>query len=137
MSTEKVSAEQVFAVFAEAPEAIRKLASSRDEWKAKYEAEHEKVASYERRGVIEKMASQMIDKGMDGGATKEELMTRLEGWAAQNKLAELQMAIELNGPDMGQKIATVYDGTGTAREYVAGGDASVAANSFERAIIDE
>lgn len=128
MELEKISAEQIHAVLADAVVMLPKLAQQRDDYKTKCEELQAKVASYERRGAIDKLATDMREKGLDSGKSHEELMTDLEVWAQQGKLAEVQRAVELTGPDMGQKIAQVYnDGAGSETDltrYLGSGGGS-------------
>lgn len=105
---EKISAEQLLAVFGEAPTVIRKLASERDMALAERDEAKAKLAAYDRRDTVEKIANAMIEKGLDRGVSREELVSGLEALAEQGKLAEVQHAVDLVGPDMGQKIASVY-----------------------------
>lgn len=112
MAQEKLSQETVLTIFGDAAAALPKLAEDRDAHKARADAAEAKLASYERRDTVQKIAYAMTEKGLDGGASHQELCERLEVWAQQGKLAEVQRAVELAGPDMGQKIAQVYDGGG-------------------------
>ena len=98
----KVSAEDVLKIAADAPAVIRKLAAERDEAVSK-------LASIERRQAVEKLAHQMHEKGLELDTPEGELAERLMAWAEQGKLAEVQRAVDLTGPDMGRKIAQVHD----------------------------
>ncbi len=120
MTQEKISAEAAMTVFEDAIMVLPKLAQDRDGWKTRAETAEAKLASVERRDTVQKIATAMSEKGLDGGATHQELCERLEVWAQQGKLAEVQRAVELAGPDMGQKIAQVYDSGGGADDYESG-----------------
>lgn len=134
---EKISAEQALSIFEDAVTALPKLAHERDNWKSKYKVEAAKVASYERRDAINKIASAMIDKNLDGGASHGELVEHLEVWAQQGKLAEVERAVELAGPDMGRKIAQVHD-SGGGGGYEGGGETGVSGSGgdFVRYLLD-
>ena len=97
---EKISHEEVLKFASEAPGIIRQLASERDTALAK-------LASFEQRQAVEKLAAQMHEKGISQHVAVSDLADQLEGWAAQGKLAEVTRAVEMVGPDMGQKIAQV------------------------------
>lgn len=97
---EKVSQEDVLKFAAEAPAMIRTLVSERDEAR-------EKLAAIEQRQLVEKIAGQMHEKGINQHIPLSDLADQLENWASQGKLAEVQRAVDLVGPDMGQKIAQV------------------------------
>ncbi len=121
---DKISSEHVGALMEDAGNALLKLAGERDALLAKnveLEAQVAKVATGER---VEKVASAMIEKGLDSGLDRDSLVSSLHGWAAQGKLAEVERAVELHGPDMGTKIAQVYDGEAGAAtsEGTAGGN---------------
>lgn len=93
----KLSMEQVQELVAEAPGVIRKLASERDFYRDRYEA-------MVRREDAEKTAAAMIHKGL----TEEDfgtLTARLEKAAEQGKLEQIQVAVDMVGPDMGTKLA--------------------------------
>lgn len=97
---DKVSQEDVLKLAAEAPAIIRQLTRERDEL-------FQKLAHIEQRQRVEKVATQMHDKGINTHVPLPELADQLEGWAEQGKLAEVERAVDLVGPDMGRKIAEV------------------------------
>jgi hypothetical protein len=65
----------------------------------------EKLASRERRDRVEKLAAAMHSKGIELDVTAVDLADRLEKAAASGKLDAVEQAVDLVGPDMGQKLA--------------------------------
>ena len=63
-----------------------------------------KVANSELRDRAEKIAHQMHAKGLETDTSVDALATRLEK-AAASDLTAIERAVEIVGPDMGQKIA--------------------------------
>jgi len=98
----KLSQEKVREIFGEVPAVLRKLAAERDFYK-------DKLATIESRQNVEKVASAMIDKGLETGSVAE-LANRLEKKAASGEidLGRLGDAVSLVGPDMG-KTAHIND----------------------------
>lgn len=111
----KLSQEKVQEVLSEVPTVLRKLAAERDFYKGK-------LAAIETRHNVEKIASEMIEKGLETGRVTE-IADRLEKRAASGEidLTTLSNAVSLVGPDMG-KHAHVSD------------DHSVSASDLERFI---
>lgn len=99
----KISTQQKQAVLAEVPTVLRALVEERDMYKSK-------LAAYETRNRVEKLASQMIDKGIEEGSVKE-LADRLEKQAAHGdiNLNTLTDAVELVGANMMRKNAHLSD----------------------------
>lgn len=67
----------------------------------------EKVASMERRDRVEKLASEMHRKNLELDTPLEALADRLEKAAAAGKLETVEHAVDLCGPDMGSKLASL------------------------------
>jgi|SRR5690606_14420779 len=90
----KLSSKEKTQVLAEVPIVLRKLAEERDMYK-------NKLASIETRIRIEKLASEMVEKGIETGDVRA-LADRLEKQAesGQLDLRRLEDAVELVGPDM-------------------------------------
>lgn len=114
----KISSEQRQEIFGEIPNVLRSLVAERD-------AALDKLASYEMRNKVEKLASKMVEKGLESGSVLE-LADRLEKQAStgQIQLQRLTDAVELVGPNMG-KFAHLSDD-----EL----DGNQAASAFEQAI---
>lgn len=94
---EKLSAQEVSQLLNESAQALRKVASERDEYKARFE-------SAERRQSAEKLASQMHDKGLELDTSAADLADRLEKAAENGKFDVYAQAVELVGPNMGAKL---------------------------------
>lgn len=97
--TAKVSSVQLSDLLKEGADTLRKTASERDFYK-------EKCATMELHDRCEKLARAMHGKGINIDQTVEELT----GWyvkqasTGETNLAVVEQAVELQGPDMAQKI---------------------------------
>lgn len=94
---EKISNEQISQVLHEAPGMIRALVSENETLRTK-------VANMERREQADKLAEAMHAKGLGLDKTAEELSDDLVKAAEQGKLETIRTAVEMVGPDMGEKI---------------------------------
>ena len=118
---EKLSHEQVQQVLGSVPGTLRKLAEERDYWRK--EAESRMV-----RDEAEKVAHEMHSKGLQLDTPIDDLVNSLEKAASAGKLSEIARAVDLVGPDMGQKIAQLthddsrHQGGSTALEQFILGD---------------
>lgn len=99
---EKISHEKMAQVLAEVGPVLRKVAAERDELK-------EKIASYERRDRAMKVASEMHQKGLNTDQSLDKLAASLADADKQGKLATIEAAVEMVGPDMSTKIATINE----------------------------
>lgn len=111
---EKISNEQMQEVLAQVPGALRKMAQERDFWRT--EAEQRM-----RRDDAEKVAHAMHAKGINADTDFGELVNQLEKAAEQGKLSNIAEAVEMVGPDMGQKIASLA-GEGSSPSVGNGSD---------------
>lgn len=71
-----------------------------------------KLASKEHRERAEKLAGVMHGKGLELDVSASDLADRLEKAAAANKLDVLETAVDLVGPDMGSKLASIINDDG-------------------------
>lgn len=116
----KISNEQISQVLHEAPGMIRALVSENDGLRTK-------LANMERRDAAEKLAEAMHAKGLELDKTAEELVENLEKAAQQGKFETIRAAVDMVGPDMGEKIGSVGNNdagaaTGSDLErYLVGG----------------
>lgn len=88
-----------------------------------------KLASKEQRERVEKLAGAMHEKGIDLDVSVGDLADRLEKAAEQNKLDVLEAAVDLVGPDMGSKLASLNNDDGPG--------ASSAASDLERYVLGQ
>lgn len=116
----KVSSAQVQAVIGAVPGVIRGLAEERDFWR-------KEAQSRMRRDDAEKVASAMHDKGIQMDVPFEQLVDSLEKAASYGKLEQIAEAVDLVGPNMGEKIASLSDGG-----HLQGG-----VSAFERFILGD
>lgn len=114
----KMSSDQLQQVLDAVPGTIRALASERDYWKkeAQFRMTHE---------AAEKVAHAMHEKGINTEIPINDLIETLEKAAAQGKLEKIADAVEMVGPDMGQKIAHLTGDDSTA-------SSGAVSNDFER-----
>ncbi len=104
----KVSNAQVAEVLHDAADKLRKQASRINELETE-------LASRDLRGRVEKLAGEMHRKGIDLDTSATDLADRLEKAAAAGKLEAIEVGVDLVGPDMGSKLASLTndDGPGT------------------------
>jgi hypothetical protein len=118
---EKISLAQVLEVMSAQTDALRKVAAERDMARAENEA-------YRNRMEAEKVASMMIQKGLSN-EPREKLIEQMEKAAREGKLERIYDAVDLQGPDMGEKVAQmVSDETVTV---------SASASDLERFIMGD
>lgn len=101
----KISQAAVQAMLREVPVALRKVASERDFWK-------EKALAMMAEDEVQKVASEIRDRGLDSGRDLDELLEDLRKAASQNKLATIREGLSWVGPNMGEKIASLGDRPG-------------------------
>lgn len=118
---EKLSQEQIYELVAEAPGVIRKLASERDYYKDRFEAQT-------RRDEAEKTAAVMHQKGINLDTDIDTLTASLEKAAENGKLEQIRAAVDMVGPDMGQKVAQLANdeqrisaGSSDFERFIVGG----------------
>ncbi len=85
-----------------------------------------KLAAREKRDRVEKLAGEMHRKGVELDVSASDLADRLEK-AAADDLKATERAVDLIGPDMGQKLASLTNDDGSG--------ASSAASDLERYIV--
>lgn len=102
MSTKKISAAQALQVYEEVPRVLRALVSERDEALSKLASAEKKIAEYERRDRIEKIARSMDEKALDVGSSFEEKVERIEKAASAGKsLDVIEEAVNMAAPTKG------------------------------------
>jgi hypothetical protein len=117
---EKISHQKISEVLTASAAALRSITSERD-------ALAVKCASYERRQEAEKIAHDMRAKGISDEPV-ETLIANLEKMAEDGKLGSFKEAVELVGPNMGQKFASLttddktYGGTNELERYLTDGN---------------
>ena len=117
---EKLSAAQQCEIMEEVPAVLRSVAAERDLYKTAY-------MQIAERKQVEKLASDMLDKGLRTGSVQEvadELQKQAHAGALN--LEVTSKAVELVGPDMG-KLAHLSDelsssaGSSDLERFVLGG----------------
>ena|ERR1019366_3673238 len=117
---EKISHEKISEVLAASAAALRSITAERDAYAVK-------IAAYERHQEAEKVATEMHAKGISNEPI-EQLIVNLEKMAEEGKLGSLRDAVNLVGPDMGQKFAQLtsddktYGGTNELERYLTDGN---------------
>lgn len=95
----KLSSEEMQQVLGQVPGVIRSLAEERDFWRKEAQARMQ-------RDEAEKVATAMIDKGISDTPFAD-LVDQLEKAAQNGRLEKIAEAVDLVGPNMGQKIASL------------------------------
>ena len=101
--------EKVAEVLQAAGTAIRNVAAERDELENKLASAEAKNQMYERRVMAEKVAAQMHNKGINTDTDFSSLVAELEKAASEGKLDTIENAVEMVGPDMSLKTASIHD----------------------------
>lgn len=122
----KLSAQNVVAILNEVPGTLRKLASERDGWQSRAIKAEQRVAEYERREQVEKVAAMIMEKSLNKGQTMDELRTTLMQKAAEGKLGVVAEAVNMTAK------ANPLGYLGEDRTTGSGGQAETA---FENAIL--
>ena len=91
----KLSAQNVVAILAEVPTTLRKLAAERDGWQARAVRAEGRVAEYERKEQVEKVAAMIMEKNLNKGQTMDELRQSLMQKAAEGKLGVVAEAVNM------------------------------------------
>ena len=117
----KLSSDQIQHVLEAVPGTLRSLAGERDYWK-------KEAQSRMRRDEAEKVARAMHDKGISVDTPIDALVEQLEKAAQAGKLEKIAEAVEMVGPNMGDKIAHL---TGDDSTQASGGSS----HEFERFIL--
>lgn len=115
----KLSSEQVQQVLGQVPDTLRKLAAERDFWRTEAQARMQ-------RDEAEKVAAAMHEKGISTDVPFKDLVDQLEKAASAGRLEKIAEAVELVGPNMSEKIASLTNDEGK----VSGGT-----SEFERFIL--
>lgn len=92
----KLSANQVVAVLAEAPEALTKLAAERDHWQDRAVKAEAKVQEYETSSRLNKIASKIEEKNLEPSRSRKELVEMLEKKASEGRLAVVEEAVDMS-----------------------------------------
>jgi len=97
---EKIAQEHFSQLLKDAATALRTVAAERDE-------ALNKVAAMELHQDAAKLAHTMQSKGLTGDLSIDQITANLEKMAAEGKLDTVKAAVELVGPDMGDKLASL------------------------------
>ncbi len=115
----KISEQQVAELLTDAASTLRQQQTYIHELETK-------VAGIEHRDRVTKIAQQMHSKGLELDSSVESLVSRLEK-SASSELSTLERAVDLVGPDMGQKIAqlnahdeSVVSGSSDLERFIVG-----------------
>lgn len=118
--TIKISHAQMAEVMSDAATALRKQAARITELEGE-------LSARDQRDRVEKLASEMHRKGIELDVKVDELADRLEKAAAAGKLDAIEVGVDLVGPDMGSKLASLTNND------TPGGTSG--ASDFERFIV--
>jgi len=99
---EKISADKAWQVYSEVPGVLRALVSERDELKEKLASADARIAEFEERDRIEKIARRMEEKKISYGEDFSDTCDRIKEAAAKGKsLDAIEEAVEMTAPDGG------------------------------------
>jgi hypothetical protein len=118
--TIKISNAQMAEVFTDAATALREQAAHITDLETK-------LASRDQRDRVTKLASEMHRKGLELDIDASALADRLEKAADAGKLEAIEIGVDLVGPDMGSKLASLTNDDGLG--------VSPGASDFERYIV--
>ncbi len=105
--------EKVAQVLRDSAAGMRQLRDERDA-AIKLAAAHQvKLATVERRLEAEKTAAIMHSKGLELDTDFSDLADHLEKQAEEGKLETIQRAVDMVGPDMGLKTASINNDSAT------------------------
>lgn len=126
MSQEKISAAKAAAVYSEVPGVLRALVTERDGLQTKLAAANQKIAEYEERDRIEKIARTMTEKGLDNETSFDDKVERIkEATQRGRSLDVIEEAIEMTAPDGGLgklgSAGEVGNGADQLTSYLLGG----------------
>ncbi len=99
--------EKTAAVLKQASQLIRGLYTERDGLISELAVERAKTAQYERRTQAEKLAAQMHLKGINTDVEFSSLAAELEKAAEEGRLGTIAEAVDMVGPDMSFKTASI------------------------------
>lgn len=88
---------------------MRAVTGERDTALAKVAELQLKVASYERRTGAEKVAAMMHQKGINTDIEFTHLVADLEKAAQEGKLPTIEEAVDMVGPNMSLKTASIHE----------------------------
>jgi len=92
---DKIAAHDAFAALSEVPGTLRAQQTRIRELTSENHELREKVASYEVRDRVEKIASEMEEKGIDAGLSHEEKLEMLQKKASEGTLDVVEHAVKL------------------------------------------
>jgi hypothetical protein len=97
---EKISAAKAMQVYSEVPGVLRALVTERDGLKEKLASANAKIAEFEERDRIEKIARRMEEKKIAYGEGFDDTCERIKEAAANGKsLDAIEQAVEMTAPD--------------------------------------
>lgn len=117
----KLSSDQLQQVLETVPTTLRKLAADRDYWK-------NEAQSRMQREEAEKVAHAMHEKGINSDVKIDDLVETLEKAASEGRLNTIAEAVDMVGPDMWRKTASVHSDESTAAS-------SAVQSEFERFVM--
>lgn len=100
---------KVAQVLADSATALRQVTTERNASMAKVAELQLKVAAYEQRVQAEKVAAMMHQKGINTDTEFPSLVADLVKAAQEGKLPTIEEAVDMVGPDMSFKTASIHD----------------------------
>jgi hypothetical protein len=96
-------------VLRDSAQLVRSVSSERDALQEKLAASEQKNKAYERRAACEKLAAQMHLKGFRVDEDLHALADDLEKSAMAGKLPVIEEAVNMAGPNMSTKTASISE----------------------------
>lgn len=100
---------KVAQVLNDSAQVVRAVTAERDVALAKVAAFKLREAKYIRHTQAEKVAAKMHHKGINTDIELTNLVTNLEKAAQEGRLATIEEAVDMVGPDMSFKTASIHD----------------------------
>lgn len=107
--TTRTEQEKTAQVLKQAGAMLRGMSAENEALRSQLADEQAKTAQYERRTRAEKVAAQMHQKGIHTDVAFPQLVGSLEKAASEGKLASIEEAVDMVGPDMSLKTAAIND----------------------------
>jgi hypothetical protein len=127
MNLEKIAAGDAAAVLARSSKVASALADENDELRRENTELRNKIASYERRDQVHKLASEMEDKGLNAGMTFEEKVASIDSCP---DLSQVEQAIKMAGagniglPSVTEDLNTRGDSQHSAHAFFVTGQSN-------------
>lgn len=114
----KISAEKTLAVLAEVPEALMKLAQERDRWRERALSAESQLGQHQMGARMNKIASQIEQKQLEPGRSREEILEMLEKKASVGRLDAVEEAVAMSAGH--RPLGSLVDVPGNGADALTG-----------------